>query len=283
MERIRRTSGSGTAPLASLRITTGALEGLVLPIYDLPSIIGRGSDNEIVLPGEQVSHVHARLDARDGAWFLADLGSTHGTFLDGLPLEAETLLPPGAALRFGEVSAIFQPSGTRTWRNHVGRRSAGKMVLIDDLEGPSRSRLREWARRYWLAEIIGTICAFGGSWLLDRLTGNPIAAAYGGSIGESLGFYGIIILRELVADAHAAGIRRAPYDAAGALKTTRKIFLEFGIAELLDAGLLRPLLMGIGTQLLGRELGILVGKLLSDVVFYIPVITAYEWQRKTRD
>jgi hypothetical protein len=282
-ERIRRTTGSGVTPLATFRITTGALEGLVLPIYELPCIIGRGEDNEIVLPGEQVSHVHARLDARDGAWFLADMGSTHGTFIHGRQLVAETRLPAEARVRFGEVDLIFSPSQHAGWRSHVARRSTGKMVLIDGLEGPSGSRVREWVRRYWLAEIVGTITAVGGSWLLDRLTGNPIAAAYGGSIGESVGFYGVITLRELLADAHEAGTRHTPYDSAGAFRTTKKIFLEFGAAELLDAGLLRPVLMGIGTRLLGRELGVLVGKLLADVVFYLPVIVAYEMRKRSRD
>lgn len=282
-ERPRRTTGRGLAPLATLRITTGALEGLVLPVYQLPSIIGRGEDNEIVLPGEEVSHVHARLDARGGSWYLADLGSTHGTFLHGRRIVTESRIPAEASLRLGEVNLIFEPSQDTGWRGHIARRSTGKLVLIDELEPPSGgSRVKEWVRRYWLAEIVGTLSAFGGSWLLDRLTGNPIAAAYGGSIGESLGFYGVITLKQMVADAHAAGRRQVPYDAAGALKTTRAIFMEFGPAELIDGGLLRPLLMGLGTKLLGRELGILAGKLLSDVAFYLPVILAYEMGKKRR-
>ncbi len=280
-ERPRRTTGSGVVPLATLRITNGALEGLVLPIYELPVIIGRGEDNEIVLPGEQVSHIHARLDARDGAWYLADMGSTHGTFIHGRQLTSESRLPAEASVRFGEVDLIFSPSTNAGWRSHVARRSTGKMVLIDDVEpAAGRSRIKEWVRRYWLAEVIGTLAAVGGSWLLDRLTHNPIAAAYGGSIGESIGFYGVITLKQMVADAHAAGRRQAPYDAAGALSTTRAILMEFGPAELIDAGLLRPLLMGLGTQFLGRELGVLAGKLLADVGFYVPVILSYEIRRK---
>jgi hypothetical protein len=279
----RRTTGSGIKPLATLRITGGALTGLVLPVYDLPSIIGRGEDNEIVLPGEQVSHIHARLDARDGAWYLADLGSTHGTFLHGRRLTGETRLPAEAAIRMGAVELVFEPIENAGWRGHIARRSTGKMVLIDDIEETTEgSRLKEWFRRYWLAEIVGTLSAFGGSWLLDRLTGNPIAAAYGGSIGESIGFYGVITLKQMVADAHAAGTKHTPYDAAGALRTTRAIFMEFGPAELIDGGLLRPLLMGLGTRLFGRELGILAGKLLSDVAFYLPVIVAYEMGKKKR-
>jgi hypothetical protein len=279
-EPIRRTTGSATAPLASLRVTSGALEGLVLPVFQVPCVIGRGEGNEVVLPGEQVSQVHARLDVRDGAWFLADLGSTHGTFIHGRQLETEARLPAEAPFRLGAVDLVFEPFEHAGWRSLLPRHSRGKLVLIDGVEGSSGSRVREWIRRYWVAEVAGTLGAFAGSWLLDRLTSNPIAAAYGGSIGESLSFYGVITLRELVADAHAAGTRQAPYDAAGALHTTRKILLEFGPAELLDAGLLRPALMGFGTALLGRELGILAGKLLSDVVFYVPVIVAYEIRKR---
>lgn len=281
-EQPRRTTGSGMAPLASLRITNGALQGLVLPVYQVPCVIGRGEDNEVVLPGEEVSHVHARLDVRDGAWFLADLGSAHGTFIHGRQLESEARLPAEARIRLGGVELVFEPLEHAGWREFLGRRSTGKLVLIEGLETAPGSRVREWVRRYWLAEVVGTLAAFGGSWLLDRLTGNAIAAAYGASIGESIGFYGVITLRELVADAHAAGIRQTPYDASGALATTRKILLEFGPAELLDAGLLRPVLMGLGTRFLGRELGVLAGKLLSDVVFYVPVVAAFELRKRSR-
>jgi hypothetical protein len=40
---------------------------------------------------------------------LSDLGSTNGTFVDGEMVRGEVPLSPGATLRFGEVSALFEP------------------------------------------------------------------------------------------------------------------------------------------------------------------------------
>ncbi len=271
------------AALAGFRILSGPLVGQVLPVWQTPCIIGRGPENELVLPGEMVSPAHARLDARDGVWYLADLGSDHGTFIHGRQLAGEARLPAEAMVRIGELELMFEPVEHAGWRRESGRRSTGKRQLMADLDAAPGLHVREWVRRYWLGEVVGTLAAIGGSWLLDRLTGNPIAAAYGGSVGESIGFYGVVTLREMLQDAHAAGTRQAPYDAPAALATTRKIFLEFGPAELLDTALLRPALMGLGTQLLGRDLGVLAGKLLADVAFYLPVIAAYEWRKKSGD
>ena len=55
--------------------------------------------------------------------------------------------------------------------------------------------------------------------------------------------------------------------------------MEFGVAEALDSGLLRPLAMGLGVRFFGRGVGIVVGKLAADLTFYVPVICAYELRR----
>ena len=56
--------------------------------------------------------------------------------------------------------------------------------------------------------------------------------------------------------------------------------IEFGPAEILDTGLIRPLTMGVGTRLVGRMLGVPLGKLAADVTFYVPVILIYDWRRR---
>ena len=48
----------------------------------------------------------------------------------------------------------------------------------------------------------------------------------------------------------------------------------------LDTGIIRPFAMGLATQLLGRGVGVVAGKLLADVVFYVPVIYTYERRRR---
>ena len=50
-----------------------------------------------------------------------------------------------------------------------------------------------WARRYGASEITGTLTAYLGYFTVLGITQNDIASAYGGSIGESLGFFGVMI------------------------------------------------------------------------------------------
>lgn len=142
-----------------------------------------------------------------------------------------------------------------------------------------RAKAAEWLGRYGVAEIAGLCTAIAGSLAARILTGSEIAAAYGGSLGENLGYYGIIIGREIAHDRRAAFALGLRYGFVGAGRTARNLVLEFGIAEALDSTILRPLAMALGVRFLGRGFGIVVGKLAADVTFYVPVICAYELRR----
>jgi hypothetical protein len=82
-----------------------------------------------------------------------------------------------------------------------------------------------------------------------------------------------------VRDQRAAFALNRRYGLAGAARTARNLFFEFGVAELLDSTVLRPLAMGLGARFFGRALGVVVGKFAADVTFYVPVICAYELRR----
>ena len=139
-----------------------------------------------------------------------------------------------------------------------------------------RAKGAHWLKRYGVAEVAGLCAALVGSFAARALTGNEIAAAYGGAIGENLGYYGVIIGREVVSDRRAAFAAGRGYGLAGATRTARNLVFEFGVAEALDSGLLRPLAMALGVRFFGSAVGIVVGKLAADVTFYLPVILAYE-------
>lgn len=141
------------------------------------------------------------------------------------------------------------------------------------------ARLKRWLRRYGPAELTGVVTALLGSVVVHALSGSEVAAAFGGSIGETLGFYGVIVGREIRADAAAARGAGTRYDLRARLRTAGNLLVEFGPAEILDTGLIRPFTMGVGTRLLGRALGVTLGKLAADVTFYAPVILTYEWRR----
>ena len=142
------------------------------------------------------------------------------------------------------------------------------------------TKVKDWIRRYGPAELVGIATALLGSWLLYVATRNEVAAAYGGARGENLGFDGVLVGREIRNARRAARAARLPYGPGAWARTATNLMIEFGAAEILDSGVIRPLAMGLGTLWLGRAWGIPAGKLAADITFYVPVIIMYEMRRR---
>jgi len=144
-----------------------------------------------------------------------------------------------------------------------------------------KEKIKEWLKRYVPAEIFATIGAILGSWLIFIITGNRILSAYTGTIGENTGFYGFIFIREHIKDFKDSKRKKKKHGAAGFFKTIKNLVLEFGFSEFLDSFIVRPFCMYIFPILIQNYgIGIIVGKIVADVVFYIPTIIAYELRKK---
>src|SRR6476646_7196527 len=102
------------------------------------------------------------------------------------------------------------------------------------------ARMKRWLRRYGPADLTGIVTALLGPYVAHAATGSEIAAAFGGSVGETLGFYAVIIGREIRRHALAARVAELPYGPRAWLKTFSWLILEFGPAEILDTGFIRP-------------------------------------------
>lgn len=76
--------------------------------------VGRVSGKaDVVIPVATVSGLHARLEKKDGALLVTDLGSTNGTFIDDKKLTPGFAIPvsPGSCIIFGDTNlAIFRVS-----------------------------------------------------------------------------------------------------------------------------------------------------------------------------
>ena len=143
-----------------------------------------------------------------------------------------------------------------------------------------RGKLAQWVARYGPPEVIGTATAIAGSVIVHHLNGNEIAAAYGGAMGENLGFYGTLLLREFLRGRRAARAAGRPYRRAEFARSAAAILFEFGPAALLYSFIVRPLLMGVASHHFGQVKGVVLGKLASDVTFYLPVIASYEIRQR---
>jgi pSer/pThr/pTyr-binding forkhead associated (FHA) protein len=104
----QRASAGGS--LATLLVRTGGLKGQRFTVKTPVVNIGRADYNDIVVADESVSTAHAKLQRREGIWVLVDLDSTNGTFVDGERLKGEAPVPPGATIRFGDISLSFEPT-----------------------------------------------------------------------------------------------------------------------------------------------------------------------------
>ena len=66
-------------------------------------LLGRDPICECNLPSETVSARHARLAYHHGQWWIEDLKSTNGTYLNGDPVQIPIVVAPGDQIRCGEV------------------------------------------------------------------------------------------------------------------------------------------------------------------------------------
>lgn len=71
--------------------------------------IGRHEHNTIALPDVRVSGVHALLQRTESGWWIEDLGSTNGTWINGKRINASILLPEDV-LRIGGCTLRLLPS-----------------------------------------------------------------------------------------------------------------------------------------------------------------------------
>ena len=77
-----------------------------LSFTQLEVIIGRSGHCDILLEDKTVSGRHARLSYHHGQWWLEDLASTNGTFLNGEPVNTAVVLTNGDQIRCGQVEGL---------------------------------------------------------------------------------------------------------------------------------------------------------------------------------
>jgi pSer/pThr/pTyr-binding forkhead associated (FHA) protein len=66
--------------------------------------VGRAATCDVVLQDTYVSNVHARIFQRDGSWWLEDLGSTNGTYMNRTRVSVPTAIGPGDEVRMGKAT-----------------------------------------------------------------------------------------------------------------------------------------------------------------------------------
>lgn len=100
--------------------------------------VGRGSENHLVLDSDSVSRRHARFERRGRHWYVTDLGSTNGTYINDDPEPVrERQLRRGDQVKIGDT--IFKYlSGTDIEAQY--HETIHKVMMVDGLTGASNRR-----------------------------------------------------------------------------------------------------------------------------------------------
>lgn len=110
--RDARRQPSGPDPTAVPRVlvvTAGHLSGTRIPLNSNTILIGRAEDSTLVLEDDYASTRHARLTLQGTSYWLEDLGSTNGTYLDRTRVSTPVPVPIGSPIRIGRTVFELRP------------------------------------------------------------------------------------------------------------------------------------------------------------------------------
>lgn len=98
-----REPGSEIGRLVVIASPSGEPAPGVVFSLDAVTTLGRDVNNAIVVDDAFVSGNHAVVTYRGRAWYVEDLGSTNGTFVNGEPVEGIATVAFGDELQLGNV------------------------------------------------------------------------------------------------------------------------------------------------------------------------------------
>jgi hypothetical protein len=96
----------GSSLRCVLVATAGATRGRTFSIPMAGATIGRLPENVVSLPDERLSREHARLEFREGHFWLRDLGSTNGTTLNGNLVSNPVIVSNGDTIELGSNTLV---------------------------------------------------------------------------------------------------------------------------------------------------------------------------------
>jgi adenylate cyclase len=175
--------------------------------------LGRGSENHIVIEGAKASRKHAAIHAQDDTEFwLIDLGSRNGTFLNGKRIMCPTRLRDGDRVIIAGVSFVFRQPGCVPGQATT---RAGKATVMDFKDQHAWLLIADIERFTWLSRELPPekVAVNVGCWIHES---QHLLEKSGGRISKFLGD-GFLACWESAGDAS-----RAVADSLGAFHELRE-------------------------------------------------------------
>ncbi len=101
-----------------------------------PVLLGRGSDNTLVLENDSVSRRHARIEKRGRSFYVLDLDSTNGTYVNDV-LVTDYQLRRGDQVKVGDTILKFLSGSDMEAQYHE---TIYRMTIMDGLTGVNNKR-----------------------------------------------------------------------------------------------------------------------------------------------
>jgi len=79
----------------------------VFTLNTFPTKLGRNLDNHLVLSNSAVSRYHAEIFMEDDNFYLRDLESTSGTYINDVEIDRPMVLVPGDTIMLADVKLSF--------------------------------------------------------------------------------------------------------------------------------------------------------------------------------
>ncbi len=117
--------------MAFLLAKSGPASGRRYDLSQARSVMGRHPDCDVVIEVGAVSRHHAQIAAEDQHFYVEDLQSRNGTFLNDLPIEERQRLRNGDRIRVCDVSFTFHDQSALEG-DPLSEGSALAAVLVDD-------------------------------------------------------------------------------------------------------------------------------------------------------
>jgi len=177
--------------------------GELYPLGEV-SLIGRGEGAAILLTDSSVSRQHASIRHEDASFWIVDLGSANGTFVNGVAVMSARALRHGDRLRFGNAVLQFEEVGPShahvarpEERTQISRLAAEPpkgvpvTLLVADLKGFTAMCARLTAEqtasllREWYADCDAILKQYGAT--IDKFIGDGVFAYWHGTDAEIRG------------------------------------------------------------------------------------------------
>ena len=120
----------------SLVVGAGA-DARAFHVREVPISIGTARGNAIALSDRAVSRYHCRIEPSDHACLVRDLGSTNGTWVDGVRVQRQELRP-GATLRVGRTRLRVVCRGAKAARTKLVVESAPMLAVMAEADRLAR-------------------------------------------------------------------------------------------------------------------------------------------------